>query len=58
MSQLLLRLVLLTALGALAGCSLFSKKKPESSARMYEGDSPSIRYNDEPESAGGPLSTY
>jgi uncharacterized protein YceK len=57
MSMLLVRIVLLTTLGALAGCST-SSKKPKSSAHLYEGDSPSIRYSDKPESAGGALNPY
>ena len=49
-------LVLMCA--ALAGCAFGKKKKPASSARLYEGDSPSIRFSDEPEAAGGPLTPY
>lgn len=50
--------VLLLAFAAsclLPGCA---PRKPKSSARMYSGDAPSIKFSDKPESAGGHLNTY
>ena len=44
-----LRLLLLAAVFALAGCSMF---RPKSSSRIIEGDSPNIKYTNA-ESAGG-----
>lgn len=58
MSKLLLPMALIAALSALAGCSMFSSKKPKSSAHMYEGDAPTIHYSDKPEAAGGALNPY
>jgi hypothetical protein len=59
MPKLLLRLAALAILISLTGCSWGRKKKPTSSAHIYEGDSaPSIRYSDKPEAAGGPLTPY
>jgi hypothetical protein len=42
---------------ALAGCSLFHKKQ-KSSAHLYEGDAPTLRYSDKPEAAGGAVNPY
>jgi uncharacterized protein YceK len=36
----------------LTGCA---SRKPKSSSRIYEGESPSIRYSSERETAGGAL---
>jgi len=58
MPKLLLPLFCLAVLLTLPGCSLFHKKKPESSSHLYEGDGPSIRFNDKPENAGGAINTY
>ncbi|MEP6668759.1 MAG: hypothetical protein ABJF10_06380 [Chthoniobacter sp.] len=58
MPKFLLPLFLLMMLVALSGCSLFHKKKPESSAHLYEGDAPTLRFNDKPESAGGAVNPY
>ena len=44
-----LRIVFLTCIGVLSGCSMFQKK---SSSSIIEGDSPTIKYTN-PESAGG-----
>jgi hypothetical protein len=57
MSKLLLPLVILIAAISLSGCSLFGSKdkKPESSARLYEGDSPSMHFSRERQTAGGPI---
>ena len=54
MSKSLLPLAVLVAVASLTtGCSLFGKKKPASSTHLYEGNSPSIHFNDKPEAAGG-----
>jgi len=59
MWKFLLRLLLVVWFASVAGCSLWKKEKtPKSSARVYEGDAPSMRYSDEPEAAGGPLTPY
>ncbi len=59
MLKLILRLLLVVLFASVAGCSLWKKDKtPKSSARVYDGDAPSIRYSDEPEAAGGPLTPY
>jgi hypothetical protein len=58
MSKILALLSLLVALVALSGCSLFHKKQPRSSAHLYEGDSPTLRYTDRPETAGGAVNPY
>jgi len=59
MSKFLLRLVVLALVVSLAGCGWGRKKKPTSSAHIYEGDTaPTIRYSDEREAAGGPLNPY
>lgn len=42
---------------ALAVCFLFPAcRSPKSSARLYEGDGPSIRFNES--HAGGPVGSY
>ena len=43
---------LLTALGACA------RGRPKSSAHIYAGDAPTIKFSSKPESAGGSLNTY
>jgi hypothetical protein len=60
MSKLLLPLTVLIAIVSLTGCSLFGKKdkKPKSSAKLYQGDSPSLYFTDEPETAGGPFNPH
>ena len=57
MPKFLLPLVVLFALISLTGCSLWGKKdkKPASSSHLYEGNAPTIHFNDAPETAGGPL---
>lgn len=59
MRRALTTVILLTAIAVLTpGCSIFGgKRKPKSSARIYEGDSPSIRITEE-QSAGGKLRPY
>jgi len=50
------RLLLLAALAlALPACA---SRQPKSSAHLYSGDAPTIKYSDKPESAGGHLQTY
>ncbi len=58
MPKLFLPLFCIALLLTLPGCSLFHKKKPESSSHLYEGDAPTIRFNDKPENAGGAINTY
>jgi len=58
MPKFVLPLFLLAALFALSGCSLFHKGAPKSSAHIYEGDSPTLRFTDKPESAGGQVNPY
>ncbi|HSI15373.1 MAG TPA: hypothetical protein VK961_25225 [Chthoniobacter sp.] len=58
MPNFLLPLLLCALLTALSGCSLFHKGAPKSSAHIYEGDSPTIRFNDRRESAGGEVNAY
>jgi hypothetical protein len=58
MSKLLLRFFCLALLAALPGCSLFHKKKPETSSHIYEGDAPTIRFSDKPEAPGGEINAY
>jgi len=53
MSKFFLPLAVLLAVASFSGCSLFHKKKPASSSHLYEGNAPSIHFNDKPESAGG-----
>jgi hypothetical protein len=58
MSRFLLPLAVLMALASLtlSGCALWpwgKNKKPASSTHLYEGNSPSIHFNDKPEAAGG-----
>ncbi|MDR3402383.1 MAG: hypothetical protein P4L99_07780 [Chthoniobacter sp.] len=58
MPKFLLPLFSLVLLVALSGCAWFHRKKAESSAHLYEGDSPTMRFNDKPESAGGAVNPY
>ena len=48
-------LLLLAATVLLPACA---QRKPKSSARMYSGDAPTIKYSNRPETAGGHLQTY
>jgi hypothetical protein len=48
-------LLLLLAITLLPGCA---HRKPKSSAHMYSGDAPTIKYSSKPETAGGHLHTY
>jgi hypothetical protein len=55
MSKLFVPLFCASVLLLFPGCG-WGKKKPASSARLYEGEtSPNIHYNDERETAGGRL---
>ena len=58
MSKLLPRIFCLALLVALPGCSLFHKKRPETSSHIYEGDAPTIRFSDKPETPGGGINPY
>lgn len=55
--QRLLFTALFTAatLLAIGACA---RGKPKSSARVYAGDAPSIRFSDKPEAAGGNINAY
>jgi hypothetical protein len=57
MSKSLRPLLLLVILATLPGCSLFHKKS-SSSAHLYEGDAPTLRFNSKPETAGGRINPY
>jgi hypothetical protein len=56
MSKFFLPLFLLAMLVFLSGCAWFHKKGP--SAHLYEGDSPTLRFTDKPEAAGGAVNPY
>jgi len=58
MPKFLLPLFLFVILATLSGCSLFHKKQEKSTAHLYEGDAPTLRFNDKPESAGGAINPY
>lgn len=47
-------------LAAIASCVLpaCAPRKPKSSARIYAGDAPTIKYSDRAEVAGGRVNTY
>lgn len=51
MSRLLLALLLAFTLGACA-------RGKKSTAHIYEGNAPSIKFSDKPENAGGRINTY
>lgn len=53
MKKTLLLLLLATLL--LPACA---HRPSKSSAHMYSGDAPTIKYSDKPETAGGHLQTY
>lgn len=55
MQKILLACLALATLAALGACA---RGKPKSSARMYSGDAPTIKFSDKPESAGGNMNTY
>jgi hypothetical protein len=57
MSKLLLPLTVFIAALSLTSCGWGKDKKPKSSAHLYEGDSPSITFTKERETAGGPVSS-
>ena len=50
MGSFFLRLFVVCAVSTFAACA---SKQPKSSSRIYEGDSPSITYMSERETAGG-----
>ncbi|MCE9612071.1 MAG: hypothetical protein K8R23_17880 [Chthoniobacter sp.] len=50
------RILLLAALAiTFPACA---SRKPKSSAHLYSGDAPTIKYSNKPENAGGRLHTY
>ncbi|HEX5176598.1 MAG TPA: hypothetical protein VFV83_06200 [Chthoniobacteraceae bacterium] len=51
MTRSLRRILLLCLIAGATGCA----NRNKSSARIYEGDGPSIKYTHERESAGGPV---
>jgi hypothetical protein len=55
MTKFLLPLCATALLLALGACS---HKKPKSSAHIYGGDSPTIKYSEKQETAGGYIRTY
>ena len=55
MSRLLLATLALALLTALGACT---RGKPKSTAHIYAGDAPTIKYSDRAENAGGHINTY
>ena len=55
MQKLLLACLAVATLSALGACA---RGKSKSSAHMYGGDAPTIKFSDKPESAGGNMNTY
>ena len=55
MSKLLLACLALATLATLGACA---RGKPKSSAHIYSGNAPTIKFSDKPESAGGHINTY
>jgi len=58
MSKLLLPILFLAILVGVPGCSLFHKKKPDSASHIYEGNAPTIKFTDKPDTPGGQITTY
>ena len=52
------RLPLLLAAAALCLLPACAHRQSKSSAHMYSGDAPTIKYSDKPETAGGRMNTY
>lgn len=55
MPKLLLACLAVATLSALGACA---RGKPKSSAHVYAGDAPTIKFSDKPENAGGNIHTY
>ena len=55
MQKFLFALTAIATLSALGACA---RGKPKSSAHIYAGDGPTIKFSDKPESAGGRINTY
>ena len=55
MQKLVLALLAVSILSAFGACA---RGKPKSSAHIYAGDAPSIKFSDKPENAGGHINTY
>jgi len=49
---------LLAAVAVLAAFGACARGKPKSSAHVYAGDAPTIRFSEKPETAGGRINTY
>jgi len=56
--QKILPLLFAAVVFAFGACSHEPKKPKKSSAHIYEGDAPTIKFLDEPEAAGGAVHTY
>jgi hypothetical protein len=56
MQKLLLPILCVATALALGACA--HRGKPKSSAHVYSGDAPTIRYSDKPETAGGRVNPY
>ena len=55
MQKFLFAALALATLAALGACA---RGKPKSSAHIYAGDAPTIKFSNKPESAGGNINTY
>ena len=55
MQKLLLALLAVATLSTLGACA---RGKSKSSAHVYAGNAPTIKFSDQPENAGGNIHTY
>ena len=55
MQKFLLACLAIATLSPLGACA---RGKPKSSAHVYAGDAPTIKFSDKPENAGGNIHTY
>ncbi len=55
MQKFLLAALAIATLSALGACA---RGKPKSSAHIYAGDAPTIKFSAKPENAGGNINTY
>ena len=58
MQKLRLAILALATLATLSALGACARGKPKSSAHIYAGDAPTIKFSDKPESAGGNINTY
>lgn len=58
MPKFFLPFLLCSLVALLSGCSLFHRGAPKPSAHLYEGDSPTLRFTNKPEAAGGAVNPY